>query len=92
MGFETVGRLWDELVERAKIPQERDILYRWFSSSDLARGVQIDDIQRFFEQRMTKNIPSLTEEGFNCLQSLINLINSSSNKFLTSDDYEKYVV
>lgn len=52
------------------------MLYKWFSSSNLVKGVDIADIIRFFEERMTKNLEGLTEEGLTCLLSLVEMINS----------------
>lgn len=66
------------------------MLYKWFSSSNLVKGVDIFDIIRFFEERMTKNLESLTEEGLTCLLSLVEMINSAQGNFTKrkQSDYE----
>lgn len=78
--IEVINNIWDELVKSALISKEKDIVYKWFqkiSNQSSSLQIKIEDLVTFFAERMcdSKDIQSMTEEGFNCFKSVFCIIN-----------------
>jgi hypothetical protein len=87
LSFTVITALWDQLVCRSASTEERDLLYKWFSSlaangQALTAIVNQEDLKSFFDTKMTyehKQLQELTPEGFNCFKAVFSALNVQSN-------------
>ncbi|CAD8116913.1 unnamed protein product [Paramecium sonneborni] len=84
--FKIISSIWDQLVCQSSNQQERDLVYKWFSAlsnqdgqSQLTSMVAISDLKTFFQEKMTKDLIQLTEEGFNCFKTVLTAINKQED-------------
>ncbi|CAD8206139.1 unnamed protein product [Paramecium octaurelia] len=80
--FNVISTLWDLLVCQSECQSEKDLVFKWFSTlsnqdgqSQLISMVEISELKAFFIDKMANDLAHLTEEGFNCLKTVLSTIN-----------------
>ncbi|CAD8206268.1 unnamed protein product [Paramecium pentaurelia] len=80
--FNVISTLWELLVCQSECQQEKDLVFKWFSTlsnqdgqSQLTSMVEISELKTFFIEKMTNDLAHLTEEGFNCIKTVLSTIN-----------------
>ncbi|CAD8179644.1 unnamed protein product [Paramecium octaurelia] len=84
--FKVISTLWDLLVCQSECQQEKELVYKWFNAlnnsdgqSQLATLATNQELKIFFSEKMTADLAHLTEEGFNCLKTVLLTINKSES-------------
>ncbi|CAD8119650.1 unnamed protein product [Paramecium sonneborni] len=84
--FKVISTLWELLVFQSESQQEKDLVFKWFSTlsnqdgqSQLTSMVSISELKTFLIEKMTNDLAHLTEEGFSCFKTVLSAINKYEN-------------
>lgn len=80
LSFKVISKLWDELVCKSTLTDERDLLYKWFSTlanCSTLMSISQDELKAFFDEKMSDDtqLVELTLEGFNCFKAVYIVLN-----------------